>query len=170
MIKGIVPVMTRGSIATYFGGDMVIKEIERSGKENSYPSLIVPLFFILSLLFQISLYLYKMIRSRKHKNTKNNYMHSLKTILVENVLNLYGLVVLIVISIFCCYVVIYHIYHIKHGAGTNSKHEDKDPFPLEFFVFYLLMTISTILPFGRSTALRFVQFQVSKLKTILCTV
>ena len=81
MIKGIVPVMTRGSIATYFGGDMVIKEIERSGKENSYPSLIVPLFFILSLLFQISLYLYKMIRSRKHKNTKNNYMHSLKTIL-----------------------------------------------------------------------------------------
>ena len=81
MMTGIVPVMTQGSIATYFGGDLVIQEIERTGKENSYPSLIFPLFFILSLLFQVSLYLYKMVRSRKHKNMNNNYMHSLKTIL-----------------------------------------------------------------------------------------
>ena len=55
MMKGIVPVMTQGSIATYFGGELVIQEIERTGQENSYPSLIFPLFFILSLLFQISL-------------------------------------------------------------------------------------------------------------------
>ena len=79
MMNGIVPVMTRGSIATYFGGDPVIQQIERTEKENSHPSLIVPLFFILSLLFQMSLYLYKMIRSRKHEKMNNNYMHSLKT-------------------------------------------------------------------------------------------
>ena len=81
MINGIVPVMTRGSIATYFGGEPVIQEIERTEKEDSHPSLIVPLFFIVSLLFQMSLYLYKIIRSRKHKKMNNNYMHNLKTIL-----------------------------------------------------------------------------------------
>ena len=80
-MTGIAPVMTKGSIAAYFGGDLVIQEIERTEKENSRPSFILPLFFILSLLFQMSLYLYKMIRSRKHSNMNNNYMQSLKTIL-----------------------------------------------------------------------------------------
>ena len=77
---GIVPVMTQGSIATYYGGDQVIQQIERTEKGNSHPSLILPLFFILSLLFQMSLYLYKLLRSRKHgNNMNNNYMYSLKT-------------------------------------------------------------------------------------------
>ena len=80
-MNGIVPVMTRGSIATYFGGEHVIQQIERTEKEDCHPSLIVPLFFIVSLLFQMSLYLYKIIRSRKHKKMNNNYMHNLKTIL-----------------------------------------------------------------------------------------
>ena len=78
MMAGIVPVMTQGLFATFFGGDLVIKEIEQ---RNSYPSLIMPLFFILSALFQISLYLYKMIRSRNHRKMGNTYMHSLKTVL-----------------------------------------------------------------------------------------
>ena len=73
-------------------------------------------------------------------------------ILVENVLNLYGPVVLMVISIFCCYLVIYHYEDIKHAAAHQD--EDEDPFPVEFLVFYLLMTISTTLPFARSPALR----------------
>ena len=77
------------------------------------------------------------------------------SILVENVLNLYGLVVLIVISIFCCYLVLYHLEDIKHGADN----QDESPFPVEFLVFYLLMTISTILPYGRSPALRSAPFQ-----------
>ena len=87
----------------------------------------------------------------------SNIVCLVSVILVENVLNLYSLVVLIVISIFFCYVVIYHYEDIKHGhgGGDTDKHEDEDTFPFEFLVFYLLITISTILPFGRSTALRF---------------
>ena len=81
MMNGIVPVMTQGSMAFYFGGDLVIQEIQRTEK-NLDPSLIIPVFFFLSLLFQMCLYLYKVIRSRKQRNTKNNnYMNSLKTIL-----------------------------------------------------------------------------------------
>ena len=87
----------------------------------------------------------------------SNIVCLVSVILVENVLNLYSLVVLIVISIFFCYVVIYHYEDIKHGQGGGDadKQKDEDTFPFEFLVFYLLITISTILPFGRSTALRF---------------
>ena len=84
-MTGIVPVMTQGSLATYFGSELVIQEIR---PRNSYPSSVFPVFFSLSLLLQISLYLYKRIRCRKFENMNNNYMQSLKTIMGKmNMLN-----------------------------------------------------------------------------------
>ena len=176
-MTGRVPVMTQGSLATYFGGELVSQDIEQ---RDSYPSLVMPLFFILSLLFQISLYFYKLVRARKHRNMDNNYVHSLKTILgninikkyfycvnkcqvsfilVENVLNLYGIVVLIVISLLCCYVVIAHYEDIKDGLYNKHQDEDLKTHFDELFVIFMIMTITTTLPFGRSQALRFGPFQ-----------
>ena len=86
--------------------------------------------------------------------SKNIYIY---VFVVENVLNLYGLVILIIISILICYGTISHYADINNGA-YNQHVDEKEPFPLivpkEFYVFYFLMTIFTVLPFVRSSPLR----------------
>ena len=77
MFNGVVPVLTKGSFATFYGGDRVIEEIELKNLDNSQPSLVIPLFFIISSLFQMSMYLYKRVRSSRYTNI-HSYMHSLK--------------------------------------------------------------------------------------------
>ena len=76
---------------------------------------------------------------------------------MENVLNLYGLGILIVISGLSCYAVLSHIMDIQDGA-YNQQPQETHLFPLivpkEFFVCYLLMTVTTILPFAKSPPLR----------------
>ena len=77
MFNEVVPVLTKGSFATFYGGDRVIEEIELKNLDNSQPSLVIPLFFIISSLFQMSMYLYKRVRSSRYTNI-HSYMHSLK--------------------------------------------------------------------------------------------
>ena len=77
MFNGVVPVLTKGSLATFYGGNRVIEEIELKNLDNSQPSLVIPLFFIISSLFQMSMYLYKRVRSSRYTNI-HSYMHSLK--------------------------------------------------------------------------------------------
>ena len=77
MFNGVVPVLTKGSFATFYGGNRVIEEIELKNLDNSQPSLVIPLFFIISSLFQMSMYLYKRVRSSRYTNI-HSYMHSLK--------------------------------------------------------------------------------------------
>ena len=77
MFNGVVPVMTKGSFATFYGGDLVLQEIEENNIANSQPSLVIPSFFILSSLFQMSMYLYKRIKSSRYTNI-HSYIHSMK--------------------------------------------------------------------------------------------
>ena len=77
MVKGMVPVMTKGSLATYFGGADVLKQIERQNGENLQPSLVFPAFFVLSSVFQIVLYLYKKVRSSQ-KRSIPSYLQALR--------------------------------------------------------------------------------------------
>ena len=77
MFNGVVPVLTKGSFATFYGGDRVIEEIELKNLDNSQPSLVIPLFFIISSLFQMSMYLYKRIKSSRYTNI-HSYIYSLK--------------------------------------------------------------------------------------------
>ena len=174
MFTGVVPVLTKGSFATFFGGETVIKEIEEKNKVDAQPSQVIPLFFIISSLFQMMMYVYKRIRTSSYKNIHSYIsllkkslgmiwphlcqgLHIIRQCSVENVLNLYGVVVLIIISILCCYVVVSHYSDIKDGA-YNQHTQEEEPFPFivpkEFYVFYFLMTVCTILPFVRSPQLR----------------
>ena len=79
MSTGVVPVLTKGSFATFFGGELVIREIEERNKVDSQPSRVIPLFFIISSLFQMMMYLYKRIRSSRYKN-----IHSYISLLKKN--------------------------------------------------------------------------------------
>ena len=77
MASGMVPVMTKGSLATYFGGADVVKQIERENGENTQPSAIFPAFFVVSSVFQIVLYLYKKVRSSQTRNLQS-YLQTLR--------------------------------------------------------------------------------------------
>ena len=77
MYTGVVPVLTKGSFATFFGGQDVIQEIEKNNKVDSHPSYVIPLFFIISSLFQMLMYLYKRIRSSRLTNI-HSYISLLK--------------------------------------------------------------------------------------------
>ena len=77
MARGAVPVMTKGSLATYFGGADVLRQIERENGENIQPSIIFPAFFVLSSVFQMILYLYKKVRSSK-KRSIQSYIETLR--------------------------------------------------------------------------------------------
>ena len=72
-----MPVLTKGSFATFFGGQDVIQEIEKNNKVDSHPSYVIPLFFIISSLFQMFMYLYKRIRSSRLTNI-HSYLSLLK--------------------------------------------------------------------------------------------
>ena len=77
MFTGVVPVLTKGSFATFFGGETVIKEIEEKNKVDAQPSQVIPLFFIISSLFQMMMYVYKRIRTSSYKNI-HSYISLLK--------------------------------------------------------------------------------------------
>ena len=77
MARGMVPVMTKGSFATYFGGADVVKQIERQNGGNIQPSLVFPAFFVVSSVFQIVLYLYRKVRSSQ-KRSIQSYWQTLR--------------------------------------------------------------------------------------------
>ena len=165
---GTVPVMTKGSFATYYGGADVVKQIEKENGGNAQPSLVFPAFFVVSSLFQIVLYLYKKVRSSQ-KRSIPSYLQALRRNLgkilnlngdndntlhcspVENVLNLYGALVLLVISGLMCYTVLQHYKDIKEGV----YHRSQLSVPTEFLYFLLFIAVSTGLPFAKSYGLRF---------------
>ena len=88
MAMGTVPVMTKGSFATYYGGADVVKQIEKENGGNAQPSLVFPAFFVVSSLFQIVLYLYKKVRSSQ-KRSIPSYLQALRRNLGK-ILNLNG--------------------------------------------------------------------------------
>ena len=77
MLTGIVPVLTKGSFATFYGGEIVIREIEERNKVELQPSQVIPSFFIISSLFQMMMYVYKRIRTSGYRNIQS-YISLLK--------------------------------------------------------------------------------------------
>ena len=86
MLTGIVPVLTKGSFATFYGGEIVIREIEERNKVELQPSQVIPSFFIISSLFQMMMYVYKRIRTSGYRNIQS-YISLLKKNL--GMLNIY---------------------------------------------------------------------------------
>ena len=144
----------------------MVRQLERENGENIQPSDIFPAFFIVSSVFQIILYLYKIVRSSQNRNIQSyvqilrtnlgkysakNSVHLTVCLPVENVLNLYGVLVQIVISGLMCFVVLQHYRDIKEGLYDRSELS----LPSEFLYLLLFTTLSTALPFAKSHGLRF---------------
>ena len=90
MFQGSLPMLTKGPIALFYGGDSIVEDLsERS------PGRGVPILLICSSVFQIFLYILKQSKSRK----LIMYVHNLNKSLVENVLNMYRIIVIICFSI-----------------------------------------------------------------------
>ena len=71
--RGSIPLLTKGSLATFFGGPEVIKQLA-----NDPPSPAVLIFFINSILLQTSVLLYKKMRKYKLRSFQT-YMQELRT-------------------------------------------------------------------------------------------
>ena len=89
MVLGTMPVLTKGPISLFLGGEEMIDVLgdENPGKAAFY-------LCILSVVFHITNSMYKKYKNRK-LHSVTDYAQSLRTTLVNNVLNVYGLVLLI---------------------------------------------------------------------------
>ena len=62
-VVGYIPLMTKGPLAKHFGGDDVIKELtdDKPGKTHL-------VYFLISLIFQLILLVYKKIKLRRFRS------------------------------------------------------------------------------------------------------
>ena len=142
MYQAQLPLLTKGPLALFYGGDQLIPELS----ENS-PGRGLPVLLFLSATFQVSLYILKYYKSRNLKI----YVHSLTKSLVENVLNIYGTIVIILISITSFMYAILHYWSIE----KNKKLEMVTKLvPKEIIIWYIVNMFCVILPFIKSYALR----------------
>ena len=142
MFKGSLPMLTKGPLALFFGGDLIIGDLsERS------PGKGMPIVLLCSLIFQIFLVILKQAKSRKLKM----YAHNLTRALVENVLNMYGIVAIIIITTVS---VVYALLHLWSIEKNKNQDITTNLVPNEIFFLHLLIFIITIVPFIKSYALR----------------
>ena len=144
MFQGTLPMLTKGPLALFFGGDPIIGDLSEKSPGRGMPILI-----LCSLIFQIFLYILKQAKSRKLK--MNAVAHNLTRALVENVLNMYGIVAIIIITIIS---VVYGLLH--HWSIEKNKNQENtlDLVPREIIFLYLVILFITIVPFIKSYALR----------------
>ena len=79
MFQGSLPMLTKGPLALFFGGDPIIGDLSEKSPGRGMPILVS-----CSLIFQMFLLILKQAKSRKLKM----YAHNLTRALVENVLNM----------------------------------------------------------------------------------
>ena len=101
--------VTKGPFALFYGGDKIIPKLS-----EDFPDWGIPILTFVSVTFQLCLYLFKYLKSRK----LNMYAHNLRIIMVENVLNMYGIIVIIFISIT---VIGYGAIHFWASRTTKRK-------------------------------------------------
>ena len=101
MIRGIVPLLTKGPDALFLGGERMLDVLDDEKPGNALPYLI-----LFSVLFQICVFSFKTIQNRQLESF-TNYVQNLRNSLVENVLNVYSLMLIL----FCN--VIYLTYTVR---------------------------------------------------------
>ena len=135
--------VTKGPFALFYGGDEIIPQLS-----EDFPDWGIPILTFVSVTFQVCLYLFKYLKSRK----LNMYAHNLRIIMVENVLNMYEIVFIILISITGIVYGAIHFWGIK-----NNKNQEKITklIPDEIIIMFMLTLFVIILPFIKSFALRY---------------
>ena len=106
--------MTKGVFAKHFGGPEVVNQLK-----DEKPNKASLIFLMLSLSFQILLWLYKRLKMMKFKSV-TSYVDSLRQTLVENVYNVYGFVILISVSFVCFFIVANHRDNMSRRADENE--------------------------------------------------
>ena len=160
--------MTKGAFARHFGGDEVINQLT-----DEKPSKTHIVYFLVSLVFQIILIIYKRIKSNfgqfSYWKLFRKYLGEFwstriiltmklsKCFAVDNSSNVYGLFVLIFLSTVSLGSVCAHYSAISSG---NTEAEPIVPF--EFLNVILVCVFHVFLPFVKSYPLRC----VSKLKNL----
>ena len=142
MYQGQLPMLTKGPLALFYGGDQIIPDLSEKS-----PGRGVPLLFLGSAIFQVSLYILKHLKSRDRKM----YVHNLTKSLVENVLNMYGIIVIILISITSVAYIILHHWSIEQN---KNKIKITNLVPKEIIILFGVVLFITILPFIKSYPLR----------------
>ena len=142
MYHGQLPLLTKGPFSILYGGEQIIPELSKQS-----PGRGIPVLFIGSAIFQISLYILKQYKSKKLQI----YSQVLTKTLVENVLNMYGIMVIIIISIIC---VIYSILHHWSIEMHKKSESSITLLPREIIVMFVVIFACTSVPFIKSYALR----------------
>ena len=145
MYIGRVPMLTKGPLVTFYGGQDLLEEVSDDPPGRSLSVLMVS-----SLAFQLGLFIFKWNFSRKIQN----YAINLKAILVNNVLNIYGLLIIMMISLISCCYVIYHYLSIKHFETPEEPVGRTDRMPAGLLLLYLLTFLVVLIPFIQNFALR----------------
>ena len=142
MYQGTLPILTKGPLALFYGGQHIIGDLSEKS-----PGRGVPIMLMCSAIFQICLYILKQSKSRKLKM----YAHNLTKALVENVLNVYGIISIIIITIVS---VAYVILHHRRIEKNNTEEIVNKLVPREIVYLYIVIFLITVVPFTRSYALR----------------
>ena len=137
-----LPLLTKGPFALYYGGDAIIIHLS-----NKSPGRGVPVAIFLSALFQICLYIMKLVKSTNIKL----YAQNLAKSLVENILNIYGIFLIILMTLLSVAYITIHHWSIERN---KEKKKTEGEIPREIFVLYGLTPLCAILPFVKSYALR----------------
>ena len=140
MVLGNIPLLTRGPLAMFYGGDKILAHLSRESTGNH-----LALFMIASLSFQIVIIIFKSVKMRK-LSTK----HILREAIISNFLNVYSLLLIIILTFFLVSQSILH-------SITIEDNSTKDGIPGDTWKSLLfiaaLETVVQITPF-RNVALR----------------
>ena len=145
MYIGRVPMLTKGPLVTFYGGQDLLEEVSDDPPGRSLSVLMVS-----SLAFQLGLFIFKWNFSRKIQN----YAINLKAILVNNVLNIYGLLIIMIISLISCCYVIYHYLSIKQFETPEKTVGRTDGMPAGLLLLYILTFLVVLIPYVQNFALR----------------
>ena len=149
MYNGRVPLLTKGPLVTFYGGQDLLEEVS-----DDPPGQSLVVLAVFSIAFQLALFIFKWNFSRKI----DNYALNLKATLVNNVRNIYGLLILTMISLIGCSYAIYHYLSIKHFDVSSPEPSLAGPemplMPAGLLLFYLLALLVVLLPYIQNFALR----------------
>ena len=154
MFHGVLPFLTKGPLALFFGGNPILPHLSEQSPGYSFPLLV-----IFSTVFQATMYMYTKYTGRPLQ--KNTVMHNIRMTLVNNVLNIYGVALVIIFNIIAL------VCFVLHFFGTEKNKEKgklTQLIPDGIFFISGVSLFMVMLPFLRSHALRWAFVVFSKLK------
>jgi hypothetical protein len=142
MIQGSLPLLTKGPLALFYGGNQIINDLSEKSPGRGFLILVM-----CSAIFQIFLSILKQTKSRNLKT----YLYNLTKSLVENVVNMYGIIASFIITIAS---VAYGLMHHWSIEKSLKQEQFTEIVPHEIYFLYILLLFITIVPFLKSYALR----------------